>query len=140
MFLCFCIIVYILGVISAFVRYTQNITCSAFGKKYSKNQHFGWIPKKSFSPTILYDYGCCFWWFYIQFQAPSCLHWGNHHMYFRDFTSLGLSAFAHLLTVFIIKINDPFSSTYCCFGSVHITFAIRGEWSYVTTGKGFINF
>jgi hypothetical protein len=54
-------LLYILGVISAFVQYTQNVTCSAFGKKYSKNQHFGCISKKSFSPTILHDYGCYFW-------------------------------------------------------------------------------
>jgi hypothetical protein len=32
----FCIIVYILGVISAFVQYTQIVTCNAFGKKHSK--------------------------------------------------------------------------------------------------------
>ena len=38
MFLYFCTIIFILGVISPFVRHIQIVTCSVFAKKRSKKQ------------------------------------------------------------------------------------------------------
>jgi hypothetical protein len=71
LFLYFCIPIYILRIITAFVRYTQTLTYSVFGKKHSKNQHFDWISKRFFSPIILYGYGSCFLWFYIYAQKSN---------------------------------------------------------------------
>jgi hypothetical protein len=49
MLLYFCIIVYILGVISAFVWYSQNITCSALEKGTPKTNILDEFQRDHFS-------------------------------------------------------------------------------------------
>jgi hypothetical protein len=54
MFLYFCIIVYILGVIRAFVRYIQTVACSAFGKSTPKNNILGEFQRNLFPYYIVW--------------------------------------------------------------------------------------